>query len=274
MAEYEDNLAALQQEPMPEFYLFQTGSDVERYTSYSNSLTFLGHTWTAASITRGGIKQDTQFGAVKLNITTPITPAIEKYIPNQPIVPVNITIYRSHIDYLSQHAIFFKGNIKYVQLRGRLASAQCESKNKFLSEKVPTIIYQAFCNHDIYDDHGTWGCRVDEFSYRRSCQVDSISGSDVTFSFTDGGGAVAIDYFKGGKVNFGTDIRLVTGHDVANVLSLHVPFDSTFETGSEFTVSPGCDGSPDTCINRYNNLLNFTAMPYIPSRNVVIWGFK
>lgn len=276
MAEYEDNLEAVQQQPVPEFYVFATGSSVERYTSYSRGLTFLGSYFAAASITRGGIKQDTKFGAISLNLTTPITPAIAAYIPNQPIQPVQVTIYRSHIDYLDQYSIFFKGKIKYVQLRGKLASAQCESKNKYMVTKVPMIIYQAFCNHDVYDDHGTWGCRLDEFEWRRTAVVSNLSadGQEVTLSYTDGLGNPAVDYFKGGNITYNGDQRFITSHDSATVIGLHIPFDSTFVAGASVIVNPGCDGNPATCKNRFDNLNNFLGMPYIPSTNPVVWGFK
>lgn len=269
MAEYDDNLAAIEQSPVPEFFLFNASGVVERYTSYSMSLTFLGQYWTAASITRGGVKQDLNFGVTTLTITTPITPSIAKYIPNQPVEPVDVTIYRSHLDYLDQYDIFFRGKIKYVQLKGKLASAQCEAKNKYMAAKIPNIIYQSNCNHDIYDE----GCTVDEFLYRREATVSSISGSKLYFSFTDGGGAVADDYFSGGKVVVGTDVRFITNHE-SGYLDLHIPFDSRVSVGSEILIYPGCDGNPATCVGRFSNLDHFLGMPYIPETNPVVWGFK
>lgn len=272
MNDFTDNLEATQQSPIPEFYTFDSAGSIERYTNYSQSLTFLGYTFTAASIARGPIRFDTKFGNIKMVITTPLTPNISKYIANQPIEPIEVVVYRSHIDHLDQYQIFFKGKIKYVSFSKKIASAQCVSSQKFLTAKVPPYIYQSFCNHDIYDD----GCGVDSNLYRRTATVVSLpnNGKDIQFSFNDGGGAVAVDYFKGGKVNFDNDIRFVTGHSVADTVNLHIPFDSRLEVGSEIEVYPGCDGDPETCINVYNNLNKFLGMPYIPSQNPVIWGFK
>jgi len=270
MTEFDDNLEGIEVEPVPEFYVLTTGSTVERYTSYSRSLTFLGNYYAAASITRGNLKQDNNFGITTLTVTSPITPSIAKYVPNQPIEPVNIVVYRSHIDNLDQYEIFFKGEIKYVQLRGRLASAQCEAKNKYMLTKIPNVIYQSGCNHDIYDD----GCQVDPFLWRRSATITGISGSSLTFSFTDGLSAVAVEYFTGGRINFQNDVRLITGNSVLNTLDLHIPFDSRLSVGSSVYLYPGCDGNPATCNGKYNNLIHFLGMPYIPSTNPVIWGFK
>ncbi len=100
------------------------------------------------------------------------------------------------------------------------------------------------------------------------------TGQEVTYTFTDSGSTPGDAYFMAGKLNFGSDIRLITGNVPYNVLSLHVPMSGDFGVGSEFTISPGCDGHPNTCKLKYNNLLNFNGMPYIPSNNPVIWGFR
>lgn len=270
MAEYEDNLAASQQEPIPEFYIFTTGNTVERYTSYSRNLTFLGQEFTAASIARSGKKHDAQFSEIRLSISSPITPAMASYIPNQPIEPVGVTIYRSHLDYLAQYDIFFKGVVKSVSFKDKIATAQCVAADKYLSLKYPIFIYQSYCNHDIYDSR----CAVDALSYRRTAEVVSISGGTITFTLTDGGAALSIGYLTGGKVNFATDIRFITGHPASDEIDLHVPFDSRLGVGDSFYIYPGCDGSPATCKDVYDNLSNFCGMPYIPNRNPVVWGFK
>lgn len=270
MAEYEDNLQATQQSAMPEFYVFTAGATVERYTTFSRSLNFLGQEFVPASIKRSGISYDTKFGEVRLNITTPITANMAKYIPNTPIEPVEVIVYRSHIDYLAQYEVFFKGKIKTVQFERKQASAQCVSSNKFLTTKIPTIIYQAFCNHDVYDD----GCQVDPFAHVRTCNIVAINdnGRNLEVQITAGDSWLDGD-MRGGKINFGTDIRFITGHLSAYVLQLHVPFDGRLQVGSQVYVYPGCDGNPETCRDVFNNLDNFLGMPYIPSKNPVVWGF-
>jgi len=268
MTEFDDNFEAIEQSPIPEFYLFNSAGTIERYTSYSASLTFLGQYWASASITRGGLKQDLNFGTTSLVITTPITPNIEKYIPNQPVEPIDVTIYRSHLDYLDQYEIFFRGKIKYVQLRGRLASAQCEARNKSMAAKIPKVIYQSNCNHDIYDE----GCTVDEYLYRRFATVSLVIGSKLYFTIGSGG-PVDDGYFNGGKVTAGEDVRFITNHE-SGWLDLHVPFDGRVAVGSTIYIYPGCDGNAGTCIDRFDNLNHFLGMPYIPETNPVIWGFK
>ena len=85
MSDYTDNLEKTQQDAAPEFYTITSGSSIERYTSYSTDLTFLGQTFKAATIKRGKLVRDTNFGVNKIQITVPLSPNIAAYIPNQPI---------------------------------------------------------------------------------------------------------------------------------------------------------------------------------------------
>jgi len=272
MSDYTDNLEATQQSAMPEFYVITSGSSVERYTSYSTDLTFLGQLFKAATIKRGKLVRDTKFGVNKLQITVPLSPNIAAYIPNQPIEPVTVTVYRSTMTNLSSYVIFFKGKIAFVQIKNKMATAQLESKSKILLRKVPSIIYQSYCNHDVFNS----GCGLDEFLYIRTGVVASLTAGNATIEVTwlDGKPDPDIGDFQGGRMILGTDLRLITGHSVADVFQVQIPFDSRMAIGVNVSLYPGCDGSPVTCKDRYDNLIHHLGMSYIPSSNPVLWGFK
>jgi uncharacterized phage protein (TIGR02218 family) len=271
MAEYEDNLEAIEQSATPEFYVFTSGSTVERYTTFSRELTFLGQVFSPASIKRGKINYNTNFAEVTLDITTPITPNMAKYIPSYPIEPVSVVVYRSHIDYLDQYEVFFTGQIKGVQFSGLQANARCVSSNKYLKMKIPNIIYQAFCNNDLFDER----CQVSSYDFRGTYTITNIleSGRKLEISYVSGY-YNAVNSLRGGKVQLGTDIRFITWHNPIHQITLHAPLGPSLAVGSSVYVWPGCDGSASTCLNKFDNLDNFLGMAYIPSRNPVIWGFK
>jgi len=50
-----------------------------------------------------------------------------------------------------------------------------------------------------------------------------------------------------------------------------MPFDDEV-VGKQVIVYAGCDKTPQTCKNKFNNLQNFRGFPYIPVKNPVIWG--
>ncbi|MDA3788070.1 MAG: DUF2163 domain-containing protein [Desulfobacula sp.] len=272
MSDYTDNLEATQQTAAPEFYVITSGSSVERYTSYSTDLTFMGQLFKAAAIKRGGLVRDTKFGVDKIQVTVPLSPNIAAYIPNQPIEPVTVTIYRSTLANLNSYAIFFKGKIAFVQIKDKMATAQIQSRSKILLRKIPSIIYQSFCNHDIFDS----GCSLDEYVYLRTGIVATLSDNNATVSvsWTDGKGDPDIGDFQGGRMVLDTDLRLITGHSVIDEFQIQIPFDSRMKIGATLSLYPGCDGSPETCGTRFDNLTHHLGMSYIPSSNPVLWGFK
>jgi uncharacterized phage protein (TIGR02218 family) len=263
---YQSEIKESQQEPFPEFYELEQGGVYERYTSYNESLVFRGVTYAAAPINRGSFSYDTQFGSVNVDITAPITDIFAAYIGNLPIEPVNVVIYRAIKSDLTDYVIIFTGTVKTVTIKNRQATAKLEANSSWLFAKMPNVIYQAFCNHDVFDS----GCGLIESTWEVIATITTISGYNIESStfgtFTD-------QYFTGGVIKFGTDFRLVTNH-VGNVLSLQLPFDLRLQIDDDVVALPGCDGAPETCLNKFDNLLRFLGMPYIPSNNPVVWGFR
>ena len=263
---FTSNQEAIQQEPTPEFYEINSAGNVDKWTSFNRSLTFLGETWKPAPIKRSGISTDVQFGSVQVTINAPLTGNFIKYIANQPIEPVQVTIYSAIKSDLTDYVIRFKGKLINVGIKNGEVRALCEARSSIFTKKIPNVIYQSYCNNDVFRGK----CYLTEFAWRETGTVTAISGSDYTISgfdsFSDG-------YFSGGTIEFTNDWRLILDH-VGEVVTLHIPFDSRVYVGSEVVGLPGCDGSPLMCRDRFSNLINFVGMPYIPSHNPVVWGFK
>ena len=65
---------------------------------------------------------------------------------------------------------------------------------------------------------------------------------------------------------------MITKHSkTEGCIYLHMPFDDEV-VGKQVIVYAGCDKTPQTCKNKFNNLQNFRGFPYIPVKNPVIWG--
>ncbi len=72
-----------------------------------------------------------------------------------------------------------------------------------------------------------------------------ISGSNKNHKYPVG-------YYKEGKI------------------SLDILFDLKLEIGDKYSVTVGCSKSIDTCINKFNNALNFRGEPYVPNKHRLI----
>jgi uncharacterized phage protein (TIGR02218 family) len=266
---YATNLTAAQQESTPEFYRIQIGTTVYRYTTYRSPLTFLSNTYTPATIKRGDISYDTDFKSTELTVTAALSDPFSIYIANQPSEPARIKIYRALQSDTSDYVILFNGTVKNVSIENHQVNATCTSRNRYLEKKIPRIIYQSFCNHDVFDND----CGLNGNLWKVAGTVNTVSGSTIQ---ADEWKAYADDYFTGGMVETSDgDARLITDHvQSTGVLTLQIPFDSRVAAGVSVDAYPGCDGNPATCVNKFNNLTAFLGMSYIPSKNPVLWGFK
>lgn len=264
----ETNKAATEQTPMPELYTFLAGDVWSRYTSYIEDLVFGGDNFLAAPIKRSGISYDTNFGNVVVNITAPLLSSLNSHIANQPIETVHVTIYRALYSDLTDWEVFFKGTVRSVTIENMVAKAIVEASSEILRSKVPTIIFQSECNWDLADAN----CALQDVDLLIDSDVISISSLEYEMS---GLTAYDDDYFTGGVAVSGTDMRLITRSVKATgIITLQVPFDTRVAVGDALELLPGCDGSPDTCQTKFNNFEHFLGMPYIPTTNPVMWGFK
>lgn len=246
-----------------ELYFIRCGNVYSYYTSGTEEVVFELNTYKPRPIKRGELTHSTKLNALRLQITAPIDDTLKKYIANSPSEPVIIKIIRLFTS--GEFLVVFEGDVIDVTFSNEVANCTCESRTGVFRNKIPKMVFQAVCNNSVFDDV----CALSEQGYAIVAIV-SISGSTlispIFATFSDG-------YFDGGRVEYDTDIRLITKH-IGNTVTLQVPFDSRVKDGSSVVLYPGCDKRPATCKNKFNNFANFVGFPYIPSSNITLWGIK
>lgn len=266
---FDTNLDESQQVSTPELYVFTSGSTAERITSYKTALTFMGNKFYAKPIKRGGFSYDRDFGSTIVRVQVLLTEKLKKYIANNPIEPTQLKIYRTISTDLTDFKPLFDGQVRNVVIRQNKVQLECATRRRYLKKKLPGIINQADCNHALFDA----GCALNAADWKVTGTISGVSGSTITASAWSNANGYADGYFKGGRAVFGTDMRLIVDH-VDDTLTLQIPFGSSVASGSSIDAYPGCDGRAETCVEKFNNLLNRLGMDYIASRNPVVWGFK
>jgi len=266
MTDYSSNLAAVEQIPFIELYKFQRGFEYFRYTNHEADVVFQDESYISAAITRGEFNVDTNLSTVSTTVGAAIFDDFGVYIATQPSNRTRLSIRRAVSDDLTEFVVIFDGWVTGVQFNeNNEASLSVEQKSNVLSKEVDMFTHSCVCNHNIF--YG--GCSLDVIQYRLVTSNITVIGSDIYSTEVD---TYDDGYFTGGEVFVTDDSRMITNH-VGNKLTLHVPFDSRVVTGSEITILPGCDRLITTCINKFDNLVDFLGMPLIPSKNPVIWGF-
>jgi uncharacterized phage protein (TIGR02218 family) len=261
---FDSNMQATEQDAIPELYRIIGGGYEWKYTSHRTNLTFLGETYVAASIKRSAFTNTKQIGDSKVTITFPLSQPLLKYISAYPLPSTTIQVYRAVYSDLSQYALLFEGKVKRASFNNKVISAECGIDDEMAS-MLPHIVYQSYCNWQVFDCN----CGLAAADYDVSAVVTVRDSSLISTTF----GTYAAGHFTQGWVKFGGDMRFITNH-AGSTIDLQLPFASELVTGSTVYAYPGCDGAPATCISKYNNWLRWLGMPYIPSHNPVVWGFK
>ena len=261
---YDTNLAEPQQGAIPEFFEFTSGSTIERYTTWTQDTTFLGSEFIRAHVKRSRLKQDTSLGMTSLRITAPVSAMFTQYIASAPVEPIHVKVYRAIESDLSDYVTLFEGYIKSLAIESGVATGEAETRSDILAMKLPKYVYQAYCNHEVFDG----GCGLIDTNFRVTGTVYQVTGAEIRCTAFN---AYSDNYFKGGKVQYGTDWRLITSH-TGNIITINIAF-SGLAIDDTVYAFPGCARDGATCWNKYSNGARFLGMPYIPSRNPAIWGF-
>lgn len=266
MTDYATNLTYSEMKGLPELYDLEYAGAIDRVTSWPHQITFLGNIYTPAPIKRSSFHFDHEFSSVKCTVNAPMMDAFIRYIANTPIEPTKVTIYRAVEDDLTKYINLFTGFVMHMSVKDQIVSASVEANSEILESVIPRFMFQSWCNHEVFDVH----CGLSSVNYAVAANVNAISGAVYTCPEA---GYKSNGYYTGGVAEAGTDMRMITDH-VGSDLTLQVPFDSRVGVGDSMTIYPGCDGSPDTCRDKFDNFGNFLGMPYIPSKNPVIWGLN
>ncbi len=133
-------------------------------------------------------------------------------------------------------------------------------------------IYSPECRADLGDAR----CKVNLAAFTRTGAVTSATDRAVFFATLDG--APTLDgWFNGGALTFTsganagktTEVKSWTASSGRFELFLAVGY--AIAIGDSFTVYPGCDKRLDTCVSRFNNVLNFRGEPYVPGLDAMMW---
>jgi uncharacterized phage protein (TIGR02218 family) len=160
----------------------------------------------------------------------------------------------------------FKGRLGVVNEIGRTtAKLTVNSDLVLLDIDMPRNIYQPTCLHTLYDS----GCTLVKNAFGTNGTVglgstaSTISWAGASTNFVQG----SITFTSG--VNAGATATV--GAAVAGLsLTLLYPLESVPARGDGFTVYFGCDHTPETCLAKFNNLINFRGFPYVPPPQMAI----
>lgn len=248
------------------------GEDYWYYTSADQSIDYNGNTYVPAPISRSSISQNNTMETTEclIQIGLNISDSIDELI-KYPFDPEWITVYRAFRD---QSPVLvkslFTGQITSTSPISGGFQCRCESIESLLHIPASKFRVQAICNHILYDTKCGINCDAESggtYLYRTDAIITYVSHDGLLItagefaSFED-------DFFKFGEIVYGSHRRQIVSH-AEGVIQLRTAI-PTLAIDSSVTVYAGCDGKPETCRDKFNNINNCLAFPYIGYDNPVL----
>ena len=255
-----------------ELYTFWNNYQTYYLTSADQEIIFNGHTFEPARIKRG----NTQFSAdlTVSTISVEINYLNEEVIEYIAAAPIDQTFLRIEKIFLDQDSyesiVYFIGIFDSVSFQGQTCNIRASGIEKLLRLPYPKVRYQPRCNHKLFSS----GCGVTQASYLETDTITAISSNGLNITVSNLS-AYDDDYFMLGYIQpANSGPRMITGH-TGNVLTIRsiIP---DIAVNDVISLYPGCDKTPTTCRDKFNNLGNaslngFLGFIYIPNDNPATW---
>ncbi|MFH1136583.1 MAG: DUF2163 domain-containing protein [Pseudomonadota bacterium] len=239
------------------------------YTSADEAITYNGHVYNPAALTRSAVQFDGEMKVSGLTVSiVESAEPINRFLSQWPLGQVWVEVLKVFRDYLDEALVVFLGQASKASLSGRRCDIECVGFEFFLSQKLPIRRFQLKCNYQLFDSHcdpdGSLAASFPGVAATVTVSSDRLTISAAAFD------ALADGYFTWGYVAAGGDRRPIVGH-VGPDLALRYPFPG-LETGDTATAYPGCDKKLSTCRDKFNNKARFGGFPWIPSTSPFILG--
>ena len=253
-------------------YTLEWGNTFWRYTSADRDIDreelvdgeLVTVTYVAVAISDSGM---TQGGSSQNDFTVDCPsdlPIVALFRGTPPSESIYLTVRRQHIGE-EDAPIYWSGTVSNVKWLD-LANAQIIGKPPTASFKRTglRLCWTRECPHFLYDSE----CKVDPQAFKVSSTVTALTGNSLTVASVDGKPDA---WFKGGYVEWqanadGTMERRMIENQVGNVLTIFGLTDGV-TVGLAVDMFPGCNRTPETCRDKFNNLANSGDCHFMPGES-------
>lgn len=159
----------------------------------------------------------------------------------------------------------FHGICEVTQGGGFILKISAKSVVQKLNIEYPNRRYYPQCPYSIYSKE----CGVDIKTYRKKAKVTAVTGTNtvqIDIPFEDGYyTAGGMEWISGPLAGQATQIM-----DSKNSTIIYMSATNTSpRVGDVAYIYPGCDKTPTTCKNKFNNFSRNRATPYVPLKETI-----
>lgn len=198
-----------------------------------------------------------------IDITLPITSevAITYNFLKMPLtLDVEIRAVHRGTDYATDWKMIWQGQAIGFPVAQTDATISTQSViQASLSKQLAQVVYQTSCNHEVYDEM----CQLDPADFTTVATISNIKDNVIRVSAT---GRADHKLRVGKMVNTRTGEERVIIDNVGNIVTVGYPF-IDIKLGDIVDLVLGCDNTYSTCLNTFNNLINFLGFMWLPATN-------
>jgi len=260
---------------------------VYRLTSADVSIQYGGNTWTStAGLRRSNIRKTCRMEVDTLNLEIPALATLGGVTIGLLAQRGAFYAGRLQIDHLIGPDLptalsygpvlgYYEGRIAGTTLSGNLVRMAVESDIAALDRTtIPRFRFDLMCAHAVYDPN----CALNKATFT---DTGTASGTLTTRQVQTTAAAIiarAADYYNLGVLRFTSGALSGQRQSVSDfavsggvaTFTMQLPFTAAPVAADAFSVYPGCDRTLNTCVDKFNNLVNFRGFPHIPGNDFVM----
>ena len=253
-----------------ELYVFTHSNQTFRYTSADEEIVVasgaLAGTYVPVTISRGAIQQNAEVTNNSVDISIDRTSALaqlfqgDKYL----VGAMSVEIARlNRLDTPTPEVILQFSGEAAATATGEAGTLvlHCTSAQAVFEREIPSDLFQPLCNHFLFDA----GCTLNRAAFRLTALVTEVSVRGTKLTVPDAA-TKPDDYFSFGYAQAPDGRPVAIIDHVGTEITLIRPFpEGTIQPGvTSVDFYPGCDRRYQTCLDKFNNVVNFLGFDTIP----------
>lgn len=245
------------QQPVFLYDLWFADGGTWRFTSLNQQVICEGNSYNAFQIGHDGHSQTIKGGENSLTIKTIYDAAspVVKLFPFQAPNPLSVRVWETTFGNTNVRKVVFTGIVEKVRLNGQKADLTCSTMINAMGKQFPRFFIQNRCNYAMFSTE----CGVFDGPWQVPALVCDVGARNlVLMIFSD---PQQNEYYCFGLLRWrggvnGFEYRTIESASQSNnllMLTLTQPLRNC-KAGDIVDIWTGCDGTAQTCHERYNNL--------------------
>ena len=251
-------------------YHFWIETDPEvhwRFTSFQRSVDSNGQTFLTKNMSHGALTDSAKSdrGPASIDAWFEAGHPLALFIPWAVAKPVWVEIIETSVQDPDTTTLLCTRRVRSVRARGKKLTATFRDDYE---DKIPSFLLEEVCNHSVYEPNT---CRKNQALYQIEATITQLAGNAIIVTAA-GLADKEENWFAQGWIETGAggnfETRAVMFSEAADgnsvVLTLDAPLVRA-AVGQTILVVPGCNGTSEMCIAKFDNFINWGAVRSAPN---------